>query len=116
MERYEARFCRSSIITSFAANNSWNFSGRRGVNYSTALRILLGSNTDILRVRCDNERRQTVLRLVGELDVFVAIVCLWVVHCRDRCHELNATADCSWCCSIRIHVLCAPRSRLWTVQ
>ena len=36
MERYDARFCRNSVMTSFAGSKSWNFCGRRGVNSSTA--------------------------------------------------------------------------------
>ena len=42
--RYEARFCRSSAMTSLAGIRSWNFSGRRGVNSATACRTLAGSN------------------------------------------------------------------------
>src|SRR5256885_1728741 len=45
--RYDARFCRNSVMTSFAGSRSWNFSGRRGVNSSTALRTVAGSNEDI---------------------------------------------------------------------
>src|SRR6266446_397917 len=44
MERYEARFCRNSVMTSFAGRKSWNLCGRRGVNSSTALRTVAGSN------------------------------------------------------------------------
>ena len=47
MERYEARFWRNSMMTSFAGSKSWNFCGRRGVNSSTALRTVAGSNVDI---------------------------------------------------------------------
>src|SRR5213083_2091355 len=47
MERYDARFCRNSTMTSFAGSKSWNFCGRRGVNSSTALRTAAGSNEDI---------------------------------------------------------------------
>ena len=47
MERYDARFCRNSVMTSFAGSKSWNFCGRRGVNSSTALRTVAGSNEDI---------------------------------------------------------------------
>ena len=47
MERYDARFWRNSMITSFAGSKSWNFCGRRGVNSSTALRTVAGSNEDI---------------------------------------------------------------------
>src|SRR6266850_7336071 len=49
MERYDARFCRNSVITSLAGSKSWNFCGRRGVNSSTALRTVAGSNEDIRR-------------------------------------------------------------------
>lgn len=44
MERYDARFCRNSVMTSFAGSKSWNFCGRRGVNSSTAFRTVAGSN------------------------------------------------------------------------
>ena len=44
MERYDARLCRNSVMTSFAGSKSWNFCGRRGVNTSTALRPVAGSN------------------------------------------------------------------------
>ena len=47
MERYDARFWRNSVMTSFAGSKSWNFCGRRGVNSSTALRTAAGSNEDI---------------------------------------------------------------------
>src|SRR5207247_7536637 len=47
MERYEARFWRNSMMTSFAGSKSWNFCGRRGVNSSTALRTVAGSNVDL---------------------------------------------------------------------
>lgn len=47
MERYDACFCRNSMMTSFAGSKSWNFCGRRGVNSSTALRTAAGSNEDI---------------------------------------------------------------------
>ena len=59
MERYEARFCRNSIMTSFAADNSWNFCGRSGVNSSTALRILAGLNADMILqcVECNQNVR-----------------------------------------------------------
>src|SRR6266581_5937350 len=42
MERYDARLCRNSVMTSFAGSKSWNFCGRRGVNTSTALRPVAG--------------------------------------------------------------------------
>src|SRR6266568_3960114 len=45
--RYDARFCRNSVMTSFAGSKSWNFCGRRGVNSATALRTAAGSNEDI---------------------------------------------------------------------
>ena len=44
MERYDARLCRNSVMTSLAGSKSWNFCGRRGVNSSTALRTVAGSN------------------------------------------------------------------------
>src|SRR6266436_5091540 len=47
MERYDARFCRNSVMTSLAGSKSWNFCGRRGVNSSTALRTVAGSNEGI---------------------------------------------------------------------
>src|SRR5258706_6370659 len=47
MARYDAVFWRNSVMTSFAGSRSWNFSGRRGVNSSTALRTVAGSNEDI---------------------------------------------------------------------
>ena len=47
MERYDARFWRNSVMTSFAGSKSWNFCGRRGVNSSTAFRTAAGSNEDI---------------------------------------------------------------------
>src|SRR5580765_5528092 len=56
MERYDARFCRNSTMTSFAGIKSWNFSGRRGVNSSTALRTVAGSNADMIRNDVDVNR------------------------------------------------------------
>ena len=47
MARYDARFCRSSAMRSFAGYKSWNFCGRLGVNSATALRTTVGSNEDI---------------------------------------------------------------------
>ncbi len=47
MERYDARFCRNSMMTSLAGIKSWNFCGRSGVNSATALRTALGSNVFI---------------------------------------------------------------------
>src|SRR5260370_27567673 len=47
MERYDARLWRNSVMTSFAGSKSWNFCGRRGVNSSTALRTVAGSNEGI---------------------------------------------------------------------
>jgi len=47
MERYDARFCRNSVMTSFAGSKSWNFCGPRGVNSSTALRTVARSNEDM---------------------------------------------------------------------
>ena len=47
MARYDARFCRSSAMRSFAGYRSWNFCGRLGVNSATALRTAVGSNEDI---------------------------------------------------------------------
>ena len=47
IERYDARFWRSSTMTSFAGIKSWNFCGRRGVNSATALRTVFGSNDGI---------------------------------------------------------------------
>jgi len=43
MERYEAFFCRSSMIKSLAADNSRNRFGRSGANSETALRTVVGS-------------------------------------------------------------------------
>src|SRR5258708_29651494 len=56
MERYDARFCRNSMMTSFAGSKSWNFCGRRGVNSSTALRTVAGSNEDIGWDDADEDR------------------------------------------------------------
>jgi hypothetical protein len=44
MERYDARFWRNSVMTSFAGSKSWNFCGRSGVNSATAWRTVAGSN------------------------------------------------------------------------
>jgi len=35
-----ARFCRNSVMTSFAGNRCWNFCGRLGANSATALRTV----------------------------------------------------------------------------
>ena len=35
-----ARFCRNSVMTSFAGNRSWNLCGRLGANSATALRTV----------------------------------------------------------------------------
>src|SRR5882672_3753595 len=48
MERYDARFCRNSTMTSLAGIKSWNFCGRSGVNSATALRMAPGSNVFII--------------------------------------------------------------------
>ncbi len=56
MERYDARFCRNSVMTSFAGSKSWNFCGRRGVNSSTALRTVAGSNEVIVWKYADVNR------------------------------------------------------------
>ena len=56
MERYDARFWRNSVMTSFAGSKSWNFCGRRGVNSSTALRTAAGSNEDISLKAADVNR------------------------------------------------------------
>src|SRR3974377_1241815 len=56
MEQYEARFCRNSVMTSFAGSKSWNFCGRRGVNSSTALRTVAGSNEDLGLNAADADR------------------------------------------------------------
>jgi hypothetical protein len=56
IERYDARFWRNSVMTSFAGSKSWNFWGRRGVNSSTALRTAAGSNEDISSNATDVDR------------------------------------------------------------
>src|SRR5579862_6800009 len=60
--RYDARFWRNSVITSFAGSKSWNFCGRRGVNSSTALRTVAGSNEDIGLIAADADRETARLR------------------------------------------------------
>src|SRR5579862_2857409 len=62
IERYDARFWRNSVMTSFAGSNSWNFCGRRGVNSSTALRTAAGSNEDISLNAADANREAGRLR------------------------------------------------------
>ena len=79
MERYDARFCRNSVMTSFAGSKSWNFCGRRGVNSSTALRTAVVSNEDIggkdLNVNRETGRRQN-----GNGDAVS-----WTIRCLLKC-------------------------------
>ena len=93
MERYDARFCRNSVMTSFAGSKSWNFCGRRGVNSSTALRTAVGSNEDIggndLNVNREIGRRQngngdTVTRTVRCLLKYEADAGLWKAYGRGQ--------------------------------
>src|SRR5258708_23213752 len=62
IERYDARFCRNSVMTSLAGSKSWNFCGRRGVNSSTAFRTVAGSNEDIAVNTADANREAGRLR------------------------------------------------------
>src|SRR2546425_1941315 len=78
MERYEARFWRNSMMTSFAGSKSWNFCGRRGVNSSTALRTVAGSNEVIDRKDSD-VNRETDGREAGHNDAAAR-----TVQCRSR--------------------------------
>jgi hypothetical protein len=78
MDRYDARFCRNSMMTSLAGSKSWNFRGRRGVNSSTALRTVAGSNEGIGSDDAD-VNRETGRRKNGHGDAAVR-----TVHCRSR--------------------------------
>ena len=77
MERYDARLCRNSVMTSFAGSKSWNFCGRRGVNSSTALRTAAGSNEDI-SLNAADVNRETGWRRYGHDDATArTILCLF---------------------------------------
>src|SRR2546425_12139063 len=78
MERYDARFWRNSAMTSFAGSKSWNFCGRRGVNSSTALRTVAGSNEGIGSDDAD-VNRETGRRRIGYGDAAVR-----TGHCQSR--------------------------------
>lgn len=67
MERYEARLCRNSVMTSFAGSKSWNFCGRRGVNSSTAFRTVAGSN-EVIGWNDSDANRETDGREYGHDD------------------------------------------------
>ena len=108
MERYDARFCRNSVMTSLAGSKSWNFCGRRGVNSSTALRTVAGSNEDIgwngldlnweMDWPPDGHGEATARIFPGRSMVanklrpgpvcghglFTAADCLWTIHVRCR--------------------------------
>ncbi len=74
MERYDARLWRNSVMTSFAGSKSWNFCGRRGVNSSTALRTVAGSNVDISWNELE-VNRETDLWCNGHHDVVTQTIC-----------------------------------------
>ena len=67
MDRYDARLCRNSVMTSFAGSKSWNFCGRRGVNSSTALRTVAGSN-EVIGWNDSDANRETDERENGHDD------------------------------------------------
>ena len=89
MERYDARFCRNSVMTSFAGSKSWNFWGRRGVNSSTALRTAAGSKEDIgwivADVNWETDRWQNVHGDVANRTTLCLVRFLHNVCQRRRC-------------------------------
>ncbi len=120
MERYDARFCRNSVMTSFAGSKSWNFCGRRGVNSSTALRTVARSNenmgwnvTDVNRKtgRRGHGHRDAAARTVLCLSRFTANVgqrrdcergqcetsdCLRTVCAHRQCLFANCCVSCAF--------------------
>src|SRR6266542_3938833 len=74
MERYDARFWRNSVMTSLAGSKSWNFCGRRGVNSSTALRTVAGSNA-LIDWKDSDVNREIDRREDGHDDAAARTVC-----------------------------------------
>src|SRR5258706_13939156 len=76
-------------MTFFAGRRSWNFCGRRGVNSSTALRTVVGSNEDITWTELDLNR-ETDRTGLGHCDSVV-----WTLWC------LSKVVDNAWAWPVR---------------
>ena len=111
MERYDARFCRNSVMTSFAGSKSWNFCGRRGVNSSTAFRTMVRSN-EVMGWNVTDVNRKTGRRGHGHRDAAErTVLCLSrftanVGQRRDCGREQCETSDC-------LRTVCAHRQCLF---